>query len=122
MKINSQLKGGNKMKKVALGIMTTVLLLLFVPMQSEAKAIDNPFKLLKEKAEISVEAKAMVSRLEEIKLMDFSKMNSSEKKELRTEVKMLKSELQAQQLNSSGGIYISVGAAILIVLLLILLL
>lgn len=110
------------MKKVALGIMTTVLLLLFVPMQSEAKAIDNPFKLLKEKAEISVEAKAMVSRLEEIKLMDFSKMNSSEKKELRTEVKMLKSELQAQQLNSSGGIYISVGAAILIVLLLILLL
>jgi ABC-type transport system involved in cytochrome bd biosynthesis fused ATPase/permease subunit len=110
------------MKKVALGIMTTILLLLFVPTQSEANTKANPFKIFKEKTEISAEAKAMVTRLEEIKAMDFSKMNSKEKKELRAEVKMIKSDLKAQDLNSSGGIYLSVGAAILIVLLLILLL
>jgi len=110
------------MKKIALGIMTAILLLLFVPIQSEAKSKVNPFKLKKDKTEISADAKAMVTRLEEIKTMDFSKMNSKEKKDLRAEVKMIKSDLKAQDLNSSGGIYLSVGAAILIVLLLILLL
>lgn len=110
------------MKKVALGLMTTILLLLFVPTQSDAKTKANPFKFKKDKTEISADAKAMVNRLEEIKEMDFSKMNSNEKKELRAEVKMIKSDLQSQNLNSSGGVYISVGAAIIIVLLLILLL
>ena len=110
------------MKKIALGLMTTFLLLLFVPTHSEANSKVIPFKLKKDKTEISTDAKVLISRLEEIKLMDFSKMNPAEKRELRSEVKMIKSDLKAQNLDSSGGIYISVGAAILIVLLLILLL
>lgn len=101
--------------------MTTALMLLFIPAHSEEDSKVNPFAK-KEKIEISVEAQAMILRLEEIKAMDMSEKTKSEKKELRSEVKMIKSDLKAENLNSSGGLYISVGAAILIVLLLILLL
>ncbi len=110
------------MKKSAIGLATVILMLLFAPMHSDAKTKVNPFKLKKDKTEISAEAKAMITRIDEIKVMDFSKLNKQEKKELRAEVKMIKSDLQAQQLNSSGGVYISVGAAIIIILLLILIL
>ena len=57
-------------------------------------------------------------RLEEIKAIDKSKLSRSEKKALRTEVKEIKQEMAAL----SGGVYISVGALLLIALLLILLL
>lgn len=56
------------------------------------------------------------TRLTEIKNIDKSNLTSSEKKELRKEVKSLKKQAR------NGGIYISIGGAILIVLLLILLL
>jgi hypothetical protein len=52
--------------------------------------------------------------------MDMKTLNSAEKKELRKEVRTIKSDIKA--INNGGGVYISVGAAILIVLLLILLL
>ena len=69
-----------------------------------------------EAAEIAY-AVALEDRLNEIKEMDMSSMSSSEKNELRKEVKAIEKEQRP-----SGGVYISVGAAILIVLLLILLL
>lgn len=69
-----------------------------------------------EAAEIAY-ADALEARLNEIKEMDMSAMSSSEKNELRKEVKAIEKEQRP-----SGGVYISVGAAILIVLLLILLL
>jgi hypothetical protein len=62
-------------------------------------------------------ASELSTRLSEINEMDKSAMTSSEKNELRKEVREIKKEQK-----NSGGIYISVGAAILIVLLLILLL
>jgi len=62
-------------------------------------------------------ANAQLDRLNEIKEMDMSAMSSFEKNELRKEVRAIEKEQRP-----SGGIYISVGAAILIVLLLILLL
>ncbi|MHC1776533.1 MAG: hypothetical protein AB9834_14105 [Lentimicrobium sp.] len=110
------------MRKTSIGLITVLLMLLFIPAHSDAKTKTSPFPLKKNKTEISAEAKAMIIRLDEIKVMDFSKLDRQEKKELRAEVKMLKSDLQAQQLNSSGGVYVSVGAAIIIVLLLILIL
>ena len=61
-------------------------------------------------------ALALEERLSQIKEMDLSAMNSSEKNELRKEVRAIEKQ------QKGGGIYISVGAAILIVLLLILLL
>lgn len=66
----------------------------------------------------SVEAKALLSRLDKINAMDKSGMKPSEKKELRKEVRSIKSELNALD----GGVYISVGAIIIILLLLIILL
>ena len=63
-------------------------------------------------------ATQLVNRLEEIKAMDKSELTTSEKKALRKEVKTIKKEMATM----AGGIYLSIGAAILIVLLLILLL
>ena len=63
-------------------------------------------------------ANRLKSRLEEIRAMDTKNMTKSEKKALRTEVKTIKKELA----QISGGVYLSVGAIILIALLLILLL
>lgn len=120
--INYTTEKEKKMKKSAIGLATVILMLFFAPMHSDAKTKANPLNLKKNKTEISAEAKAMITRLDEIKVMDFSKLSKLERKELRAEVKMMKSDLQAQQLNSSGGVYISVGAAIIIILLLILIL
>jgi hypothetical protein len=57
------------------------------------------------------------NRLEEIKAIDKSTLSKEEKKALRGEVKAIKKEMKT----ISGGVYLSVGAIILIVLLIILL-
>ncbi len=57
-------------------------------------------------------------RLAEIKALDKESLSRSEKKQLRKEVREIKKELAA----ISGGVYLSIGAIILIALLLILLL
>jgi hypothetical protein len=71
-------------------------------------------------ATVNTEARAtqLKSRLDEIKAMDTKSLNSSQKRELRKEVRTIKKELTA----IGGGVYLSVGALILIALLLILLL
>ncbi|WP_297336664.1 hypothetical protein [Algoriphagus sp.] len=58
------------------------------------------------------------NRVEEIKEMDFSEMSREEKKEIRAELKTLRTEAKA---NGNGGIYISTGAIIIILLLIIIL-
>ncbi|MCX6259357.1 MAG: hypothetical protein NTY95_00780, partial [Bacteroidia bacterium] len=57
-------------------------------------------------------------RLNEISAMDMSKLKSTEKKELRKEVRSIKRELK----DITGGVYISAGLLILILVLLIILL
>jgi hypothetical protein len=74
---------------------------------------------VKPTTEVPAEVQRMYDRLEEIKAMDKSEMTRAEKKELRKEVRAIKSDLKA---SGNGGIYLSVGAIIIIVLLLILLL
>ncbi len=103
------------MKKITLYLLTIISLLSFTPMTSMATTENS--KTPTEKIE-SAEAQVMISRLEEIKTMDKSNMNSKEKKALRKEVRSIKKSLA--ELN--GGVYLSVGAIIIIVLLLILLL
>lgn len=68
--------------------------------------------------EMPAEVKVMLNRLEEIKAMDKSSLKSSEKRELRKEVRAIKADLKA----TGNGVYFSVGAIIIIILLLILLL
>src|ERR1700687_5749963 len=61
------------------------------------------------------DAQQLIARLKEIRDMDKSNLTSSEKKALRKEVKEMKKEVKKE----SKGIYLSVGAIIIIVLLLI---
>ena len=56
-------------------------------------------------------------RLEEIKALDHKSLSSSEKRALRKEVRAIKKEMA----EISGGVYISVGALLLIILLILLL-
>lgn len=69
-------------------------------------------------SETDARVKQLTQRLIEVKATDRSTLTSEEKKALRQEKKELKKELKA----ISGGVYISVGALILILILLIILL
>lgn len=60
----------------------------------------------------------LLNRLNEIKDMDKSNLSRADKKALRSEVKAIKKSMKA----SSRGIYLSIGAVIIIILLLILIL
>jgi hypothetical protein len=106
------------MKKLTLCIMTALLLLAFVPMQLNAETETYTSPKTTTEVEMSDEVVALIDRLDEIKAMDKSDLSSLDRKELRKEVRDIKKELKER----SGGVYISVGAAILIVLLLILIL
>jgi len=111
------------MKKLTIGIMTTLLLLLFISVQVKAgtKTI-TPSKaatsIAATKTAEAPEAGILLSRLDQIKAMDKSNLNSAERKELRMEVRSIKSQLS----DMGGGVYLSVGAILLIILLLIILL
>jgi hypothetical protein len=76
------------------------------------------FQSKKVKEELSPEQKERLSeievRVEEIKAMDFSEMSKEERKEVKNELKDMK--VEAKQLG--GGVYLSVGAIIIILLLL----
>lgn len=69
-------------------------------------------------AEQKVQLERIVNRVDEIKSMDKSDLSRAEKKELRKELRELKSQARA----IGGGVYLSVGAIIIIILLLILIL
>ncbi len=104
------------MKKTLLCIMIAILSLTFMPVQLKASSVtvtNTPITPAD-----SARALVLLNRLDEINAMDKSELNSSEKKELRKEVRSTKKQLS----DISGGIYISAGAAIIILLLLILLL
>jgi hypothetical protein len=104
------------MKALKICIMTAALLLPFVPSELRAGSETNPAgKATTETPESAARAKILLNRLEEIKALDKSKLTSAEKKQLRKEVKSSKKELD----ELGGGIYLSVGAIILILVLLI---
>lgn len=63
-------------------------------------------------------AEQLIQRLNEIKAIDKSTLSRAERKELRKEVIAIKKEMKA----ISGGVYLSVGAIIIIILVLILIL
>ena len=65
-----------------------------------------------------VKVEQIVKRLDEIKAMDKSSLSSSEKKGLRKELRGLKKDMAT----AKGGVYLSIGAIIIVILLLILIL
>lgn len=62
-------------------------------------------------------AEVLENRLKAIKDMDKSDMSRAERKELRKEVKEIKTTMKAL----SGGVYLSIGAILLIILLILIL-
>jgi hypothetical protein len=106
------------MKKIVLCLMTACLSLTFLPLQSNAATTAEPSSLVAPKPAESAEAKALVLRLNEINAMDKSKLKSADKKNLRKEVKSINHKLR----DIGGGVYLSLGAVILIVILLVILL
>jgi len=98
--------------------MATFLSLTFLPLQASVETKKDPSSLVVPTAEESDAAKALENRLGEIKAMDMENMKAAEKKNMRKEVREIKRELR----ETSGGVYLSVGAIILIAVLLIVLL
>ena len=106
------------MKKMAVSLMTVLMLFAFIPNQLQA---DNEPLPSAENSTMNIElaeTEDLLLRLDEINEMDKSVLILSEKRELRKEVRSINKELKER----NGGIYLSVGAAIVIILLLILLL
>ena len=104
------------MKKFVLCGMIALVMLSLMPnplLAASASVVTNPGT-----PSPSAEALVLLNRLDEIKALDKSELTSTEKKELRKEVKSIKKELKTM----NQGVYLSVGAIIIIVLLLILLL
>ncbi len=111
------------MKKTILFAMAILMVFAMMPNQLYAADANDDASLvssvaLEAEAAEAAEAEVLLERLEELESMDKSEMNSAEKKELRKEVRSIKNDLKAL----GGGVYLSVGALIIVILLLILLL
>jgi len=98
--------------------MAACLSFTFLPLQSNAAANATSSIVVNSNATEAAAAGVLVNRLHEIKAMDASSLSAPEKKELRKEVRSIKQQLS----DIGGGVYISVGALILIIILLIILL
>lgn len=111
------------MKKITICLIATCLLLTISPFQSRAETTAAPSSLVGtlpatpiESAE-AAKSRTLMLRLIEINEMDKSNLSSMEKKSLRKEVRSIKSQMYA----NGGGVYISVGGLIIILILLIIL-
>ena len=96
-------------------LLKAALLVMFIIVAQPSDAKNHMVNAKSETID-AAEAQRLINRLEEIKAMDKTSMTKSEKRALRKEVRA-----SQKQLNSSGGVYLSVGAVIIIILLLILL-
>lgn len=102
------------MKKI---IYTLSFCALFLTISPAADAKGNKEGKEELTAEQKVRLAEIESRVSEIKSMDLADLSNEERKEVRNELKEMKAE--ARQLG--GGVYLSIGAIIIIILLLILL-
>ena len=105
-------------KLVILCLVTLSLVSFSTPvMASEKEPKSNTTETTIKEDEIPADIQIMLNRLEEIKAIDKSELKSAERKELRAEVRKIKSTLRA----AGRGLYISTGAIIIILLLIIIL-
>lgn len=103
------------MKKFHACILTAALLVTSITLPATAAGTEKiPYTPTAKEAAI---IEASTARLNEINAMDKSTLTSSEKKELRKEVRAIKKDIK-----DSGGVYLSVGALLLVIILLIILL
>lgn len=102
-----------KLKRILYPVFIVLVLILF---GRDAAAAEVPAKPVPSK-EVEAEIQRLTNRLEEIRNMDFSNMPRGEKKVLKKEVKATKKKIE----DLGGGVYISAGALLVIIILLILL-
>ena len=116
--------------------MTALLLLSFVPTQVKAANDTKTVSVATAKTIETTDAAAQLARLEEINAMDKSTLNRSEKKELRNEVRAIKSDQDGRGRryhdgrngrnydgrHGGGTVYIMGGTGLLIIVLIIILL
>jgi hypothetical protein len=107
------------MKKITFCLIASCMMFLtFQPSQTFAATKPTTTTEVVTNTADAAKAKIMILRLNEIKDMDKSNLTSSDKKNLRKEVRTINRELKTM----NGGVYLSVGAIIIIILLLIILL
>ncbi len=104
------------MKKSFFYLMVFLLSLIAVPVSGFANEI-NYKNNMEDPEEIPLEVQIMLDRIYEIKEMDKSELTREERRELRKEVREIRKEVRS----SNSGIYISTGAIIIILLLIIIL-
>lgn len=100
------------MRRIAYFLSMVFLLSSLAP-AAMAKEGKEP-EVLSPEAELRL--KEINNRVEEIKAMNFAEMGKSERKEIKKELREINKEAKA----IGGGIYLSVGAVIIILLILIL--
>ena len=93
----------------------TAALFVFFSLSASASTITSDSSIVTTN---EIRVQQMTERLQEIKAIDKSSLTKSEKKELRKEVVEIKKEMKV----ISGGVYVSIGALLLILILLIILL
>lgn len=102
------------MKKYIIYIISAFAAFLAVPFYSSG---ENPTPVAHvSKEERNVQNQAIVHRLNQIDAIDKSTLSKEEKRELRKEVIAIRDRLKT---NDSGGVYLSAGAIIIILLILI---
>ncbi|MDP1813200.1 MAG: hypothetical protein Q8K92_01990 [Leadbetterella sp.] len=106
------------MKNLTLSAIAVLLFFVVAPSQLKAASPTERISVTEAKTLVEPRATVLQARLDELKAMDKSDMSFSEKRQLRKETRSIKKEMA--QIN--GGVYLSVGAIIIIVLLLILIL
>jgi hypothetical protein len=123
------------MKKLTFCMMATFMLLSFIPAQVNAAGETKTIATAVATMDESAVAAAQLARLEEIKTMDLSMLSRSEKKELRNEVRAIKSDQDrrgrrhhdgrsGRDINGrhgGGSVVVMGGGGLLIILLIILL-
>lgn len=107
------------MKKLTVSIVTALLLSTTLITPSKAASSNNdPVAVASPETAKATQARTLLARLDEINNMDKSSLTKPEKKQLRKEVRAINKSLSG----ISGGVYISVGALLVVILLLVLLL
>jgi len=110
-----------KMKKLMFYAVIAIMMLSFIPSQSKAANNTETGTTATTKSIESTDAAQLAARLDEIKAMDMSKLSRSEKKELRNEVKTIKStQDETYVVHHHHGIYLGVGGVLVVVLIIIL--
>jgi len=100
------------MNKISLLLTVMVLLFTFFSVKAKGKAATTKNAVALQST--TNKSNALLKRLELIKEMDKSQMNKEELKNLLTEVRVINTQLVA----ADGGIYISAGALIVILIVL----